>query len=290
MNIGGVDAMTADDADLLSQQDILTAMTLADSRFSVKRAETKIRIELFESLPSTNAHLCKQSQTSVISKLAQDVVLCATDWQSSGVGRRGKTWQSKPGNVTFSLLSQAALPADKLMGLSLVTGIAVAQALKTEAQLDVQLKWPNDILADGAKLGGLLIELQSSSATGSTQVITGIGINVVDDERLSEFGIGGTSLSLVCDHIPQRSKLIGTIAANTLRAYDQFYKHGWASFAADWESLDYLTGQKVKVLHHDSVENAIAVGVNDHGALLIESAGEVRAVYSGEVSVRLIGD
>lgn len=92
--------------------------------------------------------------------------LCVTDWQSDGAGRRGKPWRARPGNIMFSLLNHSSRPARDLMGLSLVTGIALAECLIQSVGVDVRLKWPNDIMLNDAKLGGLTTELVATPVEG----------------------------------------------------------------------------------------------------------------------------
>lgn len=249
-----------------------------------------VTVDTFDELPSTNVWLAEllreADQRETAASLSMPVV-CATHWQTSGIGRRGKTWQSAPGNITFSLLQELAMPSAALMGLSLVTGIAVADALAPLLPRPVQLKWPNDVLVDGAKLCGLLIELQAGGA-GKTRVITGIGVNVHDDPAMRALGIGGIGLSALTDQraLPAHSELLGRIAASVLTAYRLFEQEGWSAFEARWQALDYLSGRTVSLLQNDGEIQATVVGVTNTGALRVASGGREWDVVSGEVSVR----
>jgi BirA family biotin operon repressor/biotin-[acetyl-CoA-carboxylase] ligase len=248
-----------------------------------------VDVQVFDSLPSTSEYLSEISRgaSSDAELMGFGPRLCVADWQTRGTGRRGKVWQSSRGNITFSLLSVLEKPPAELMGLSLVTGVCIARVLLSEAGLDVGLKWPNDVIVAGAKLGGVLLELQSATTPGSTRVITGIGINYRHVDVVDQSGISIASLEDVCPDLPSRTRLIGRLTTSILEGYDQFIGEGWKSFANAWDALDYLKGREVSILHRNNIEQARAVGVNEAGALLVESDGYVRPLYSGDVSVRL---
>ncbi len=253
-------------------------------------------VHVFEQLESTSAWLREQASALIPDNAGSDekasMHLCVTDWQSAGVGRRGRQWQTRPGNITFSMLARSTRPTSELIGISLVTGIAVAECLSDTLGVQPQLKWPNDVLLGGAKLGGLLTELSSikSQADGQryTQLITGIGINLLRDEQVLGLGIGATSLedagvSTTCH---ERDALIGRLSANVLTEHQRFYDSGWAAFAERWVALDWLFDREVLVHRENSTEQAVARGVNEQGALLVERAGEILPLFSGNVSIR----
>ena len=254
---------------------------------------TQCVLETFEQLPSTSEYLTQIDTTEA------DVHVVACDWQTQGNGRRGKSWDTAPGNITFSVRTVAPVQPAKLMGLSLVTGVSVAQALQEVCGLAVLLKWPNDVIIQERKICGLLTELQSQQGANSTSVVTGIGINTLENDAVKQMGIGGISLQEVCDELPAREQLIATIVTILLKNYALFYLQGWHAFREQWASRDYLAGKSV-ILHGGSQglkqqQEAVVRGIDDNGALLvsdglIDSANEhdsIRAVYSGEVSVRV---
>jgi len=243
-------------------------------------------LSLHAELPSTSQWLKEQ-----ISQHPEHVDkapwLCATNWQTNGSGRRGKQWDSEPGNITFSIMTKAASPPGSLMGLSLVTGLAVAKVLESLFDLNVQLKWPNDIMCDGAKLGGLLTEVQTVPENNSESLVfTGIGLNVLHHPQQSALGIGATSLQNLGLHDVDRDSLLGELAASVLTFHQKFLLEGWASFAESWQSHDFLSGQHVTLHRNDEVERVLACGVNEEGALVVTASGRSFPVYSGEVSVR----
>lgn len=259
-----------------------------------------VTLHLFDELPSTSRWLEARAADGHAADVAHGAppALCTVDLQSAGHGRRGKRWVSVPGNVAVSLLEHLPLGLADLGGLSLVTGIAVADALGEATGLDVRIKWPNDLLVDGAKLGGLLIGVQVCGTGGGTgggagggaggvrepctRVVTGIGINVVHDPRVEALGIGGTSIVGTVD----RDRLLGTIAARVLDAHERFAALGWAAFADAWRSRDALVGRDVDIHLDGEVLRGRALGVDIDGALRVSIDGTERNFHGGDVSVR----
>jgi len=255
-----------------------------------------MQVHTFEQLGSTSTWLREQArelaQEDEVAVARRRLHLCVTDWQSAGVGRRGKQWQAKAGNVMFSLLSFSDKPARELVGLSLVTGIAVAECLQEVAGAPLQLKWPNDLILADAKLGGLITELGvvPSMIEGQkcTQLLTGVGINLLHDEDVQGLGIGATSLEAigVSSSRQDRDVLVARLAARIVMEHRRFEDAGWSVFAPRWAALDWLQGKEVLIHRENSTEQALARGVNEEGALLVERSGEITPVYSGNVSIR----
>lgn len=255
------------------------------------RGVNDLFVEVFDSLPSTSEYLSAKAlqlnkQSTLNSPLMHTQQLCVADWQTNGNGRRGKSWVTARGNVTFSLLLSIAKPPADLMGLSLVTGICVAESLSELADLAVQLKWPNDVLVDDGKLCGLLTELVSSPA-GGTQIIVGIGVNYNQPTGIEHSGYDAVNLPNLCNEPPARAEIISDISARILTAYALFAEQGWVAFADRWNKYDYLKGRQIRVINAGVEEHATAVGVDSNGALLVERDAQISALYSGEVSVRI---
>ena len=253
-----------------------------------RRDVNDLQVEVFDSLPSTSAYLSATLGNRKTSKLTKPATsrLCVTDWQTNGQGRRGRTWVTERGNVTFSLLVSINKPPAMLMGLSLVTGVCVAESLGALAGLSVDLKWPNDVLVADKKLCGLLTELIPSTPN-KTQIIVGIGINYKQPTRIESSDYQAVNLPDLVAVPPKRADLISDVVARLLGEYAVFEASGWTTFADRWDAFDCLKGRKVSVLTKDTEEQAVAVGVDEQGALLISAAGVTRAVFSGEVSLRL---
>src|SRR6266850_4733723 len=128
-----------------------------------------IEVRMVERCGSTNAVLLAEGKPDV---------LLAAQVQTAGRGRRGRRWYSARGaGVTFSLSAVIRRPARELAGLSLVAGVAAARALRALGVAQAALKWPNDLVVDGAKLGGILVETRSNGG-GATRAVVGVGINL----------------------------------------------------------------------------------------------------------------
>lgn len=280
----------------------------------IKHGTKDVAIHVFERLESTSQWLKDQplgsdaaasqpqpyTQADVRQQRPGQAQLCITDSQIAGIGRRGKSWQTLPGNITFSLSSVSDSLPQELMGLSLVTGLAVCTVLRDEFSLDVALKWPNDVICSNAKLGGLLTEIMTMKNTGAlsnagavseppvSQIITGVGINVLHDPSVSGLGIGATSMQEAGISLARhdRDKLVGTVAARILLLHEQFHAEGWAPFSAVWKQYDWLADREISIHRASSTESGVARGVSEQGALLVESQGEIKPLFGGDVSIR----
>jgi len=217
---------------------------------------------------------------------APDLSICLAEMQTAGRGRRGREWVSPlGGNVYFSLLKRFGAGMGALAGLSLVAGIALVQTLADCGVTRVGLKWPNDVLADGRKLAGILVEL-GGEFLGPCHAVIGIGINV----RLphaARIGQPSIDLASLCGaSLPSRNLLIARLLTRLVAALDRFERDGFAPFRREFARHDLLAERTVRVQTPNGVREGTAAGVDDRGALCVRHAG-VSAVYdSADVSVR----
>jgi len=238
---------------------------------------------LHPEVESTNSLLLDLAQRGQAHKS-----VLAAEWQSGGRGRRGRAWLSPlGGGLTFSLLWRFNRPLTALSGLSLAIGVALARGLHALGVEGAHLKWPNDVLVDGGKLAGILIETHGDMLSAATAVI-GIGVNVralAAADRPTEY-----AAAAIEDVLPgqvDRNELLLRLLAELDAVLHGFDQHGFAPFRAEWQALHVWQGQPVRVLGAGRDELAgIALGVDDTGVLLLETADGVRAVHSGEVSLR----
>lgn len=241
------------------------------------------RLELVARCESTNTLLLDEVQQGAPSG---SVVVC--EEQTAGRGRRGRNWLSAPGDsLTFSLLWRFAAGLPPPAGLSLAAGVAVARALEGAGAAGVRLKWPNDILADGAKLGGILIE--TVTAGGRHITVIGIGLNVRLPRDIAEaVDVRAGALENVMPHAPSRNLLLAALLNALSTMLDEFGRVGFAGFAEEWLARNAHAGQLVSILAEGAapVEGRCA-GVDADGALLLDTATGVRRIVSGDVSLRL---
>jgi len=238
---------------------------------------TAIDVEVVDACTSTNALLLDRGA----SDRAQ---LLATEFQSAGRGRRGRRWHSARGaGLTFSLARCIRRPVSALSGLSLAAGVAVGCTLRELGANAVELKWPNDLVARGAKLGGILVETKPSS--GAVLAVVGIGINCRRTPELdSRLRRRTVALEQLLPSMPARSLLAGRIAAALLRAIDTFETEGLERLREDWEAMHAYSGKRIRVRLADGhLLSGVVAGLAGDGALRLRTRSGIREVHSATV-------
>lgn len=261
--------------DLLDRDAVIAAM-------SDEARQLLQELDLRDITSSTNAEAMAR-----IAAGAGSGYVCTAEQQQAGRGRRGRSWVSPFGrNLYLSVVWEYSQGAAALEGLSLACGVAVARALAACDVPAVQLKWPNDILHDGAKLGGILLEMTGDPA-GACQVVVGIGINV-NMPRAQGIDQAWTDLARVCDdRPPSRNELLGALLTELLLLLSGFEATGFAPWREAWCALDAFANAPV-ILHSGEKQLAgTARGVDARGALQLETvAAGMQSVFGGELSMR----
>lgn len=216
-----------------------------------------------------------------------------TELQSAGRGRRGRSWFAPPGGAVCLSWSWCFEGMAAQMGaLSLATGVAVARALEQLGVRGVRLKWPNDLIAGGGKLGGVLIELRSEAA-GPVHVVTGLGLNVALGPSLrAQVSASGNQPADLAELLPRtvppaRNALVAAVLDHGVAALQQFAREGFEPFRADYQGRDALRDRPVRLHGGNGPPEGIARGVDADGALRVEHAGAIHRIMTGEVSVRI---
>lgn len=225
------------------------------------------------------------SNTQLMTRAAQGAphgLVLAAERQTAGRGRLGRRWQMRLGaGLTFSLLWRFERGLSGLAGLSLAVGVAMVRALR-EFGAPVSLKWPNDVLLGGQKLAGILIEL-SGDALGPATVVIGMGLNVAPpgevDQPVANLADAGINVG--------RNALMAALLNQLALVLSQFDREGFIAFRDEWLDLASYLQQPVRLTfsHGEPVEG-VAVGVDETGALLVQTPGGVRVFHVGEVSLR----
>ncbi|WP_296758851.1 biotin--[acetyl-CoA-carboxylase] ligase [Thioalkalivibrio sp.] len=243
-------------------------------------------VHCLQRVDSTNRRLL-ESSTLVPDRYE----VCVAREQTAGHGRRGRAWLSSPdASLTFSVAR--ALSPDEAVdpALSLAVGVGVARGLERCGFSGFGFKWPNDLVTeDGAKLAGVLVEARAVREDRLPALVVGVGLNRVGahtlgvDRRVADLSqLPGPAEAALSD-------LLRAVLVEVVRAWDDFARSGLALVANDHARLDHLRGRRITVL--DTGEEGIAAGI-DHGngALLLQRPDGLKRLYSGEISVRVLGD
>jgi BirA family biotin operon repressor/biotin-[acetyl-CoA-carboxylase] ligase len=270
---------------LLDQQAILNAIGEQSAWF---------KLEIHDHLESTNTYMMNKLNNG------QAHASCvATNLQTNGRGRRGRTWQAGLGaSLTFSLLWRFQCGASALSGLSLAVGVALIRALHSVGIEQAQLKWPNDVLIVDKnqrreKLAGILIELQGDMEGPSAAVI-GIGINLNLPTKIKQhIDQPATDLASVLNlangsaQTINPNELLGVLLKHLADVISSFEQHGFTSLRDEWTKHHAYHQQAVKMLHPDGRETLGTVtNVADDGILLVSTALGEQRFSSGEISLR----
>jgi BirA family biotin operon repressor/biotin-[acetyl-CoA-carboxylase] ligase len=241
-------------------------------------------IIFFESIASTND---KAMETGMQREDPEGTVIIA-DTQTHGRGRFGRNWTSPPGvNLYFTVILKPPLPPAETQMITLATATAVASAIREHTGLDTGIKWPNDILVNGRKTGGILTEMRSHGNSISLLTV-GIGVNVnmplsslpEDIRHLS------TSLKTEKGGPVDREKLLKKILAELERAYKNLLNGNKRALINEWLGLNSIIGNNVRVQMQDRVISGTAEGISDMGELVIRlPSGKTETVSAGEVTI-----
>ena len=240
-------------------------------------------LETFTSIASTNTHLLAQRAPG-----PGRFRVAIADHQTSGRGRHYRRWASPPDSGLYLSLaySFAATPA-QLPALTLALGVAVAAALASLGIDGVALKWPNDVVANDGKLGGILTEAQSGAGAGVT-VVTGVGLNLDLQDR-TDVGVDSgwsqrpVDLRSIAAELPKREVLAAAVVEHLFDACVRFETTGFGDFIGEWQHLDWLRGREVTVEMSARRLTGVAAGVDADGALLVDEGGEIVRVVSGSI-------
>lgn len=228
--------------------------------------------------------VCDSSNSELLRRAATlaDRHALVVDNQLRGRGRQGRRWLASGSHLCLSLFRRLPLAPGRLGGLSLAVGIGVARTLHRLGAAEVGLKWPNDLLARGAKLGGILIEF-ARAETSCSEVVIGIGLNL----RLpAGFDPGQPAIDL--DRLGlgiEREALLSALLPELDEVLERFCAEGFAPFLPEWERLDLLRGKEVELAGAPGRRGTV-LGVAEDGSLRLADAAGVFTVSAGEPVLR----
>ncbi|WP_299737932.1 biotin--[acetyl-CoA-carboxylase] ligase [uncultured Rossellomorea sp.] len=221
---------------------------------------------------------------------AAEGTLVIADEQTAGRGRLMREWHSSKGTgIWMSLILKPLLPPQKAPQFTLITAVAVVQAIEEATELHPQIKWPNDILIDGKKVTGILTELQAESDKINS-IIIGIGMNVnhTKEHFPDELQTIATSLAIEQGDTLSRSEIVQKVLERIEALYSIYMKEGFTPIKLLWESYAISIGKKIRARTINGTIEGRALGITDEGVLKIEdTTGTVHQIYSADIEVNI---
>ena len=268
---------------LVSPLQLLDGLTI--SRQLEKVTGGNFRLEILHEVNSTSDYLLEQAKTRDIHRL-----ICLAERQAGGRGRRQRKWHSSAyRNIILSMGWRFDEGMAGLSGLGIATGISIVRALH-EAGYDreIGLKWPNDIVFNDSKLGGLLIDVRGEH-DGPCMAILGFGLNLsLSNAELQSIDQPVTTLEKISSTPPERNKIITEIIHALMNLFESYPETGFTYWQQQWQNYDRLFGRQVNVIKSDTSFAGVAMGIDNLGALQLKDHNDqVASFYSGDVSLRL---
>jgi BirA family biotin operon repressor/biotin-[acetyl-CoA-carboxylase] ligase len=226
----------------------------------------------YEELDSTNSEARRLAEAG-----EQRPLWISAARQTAGRGRRGRVWKTAAGNLAATLLLRPEAQPSIIGQLSFVAALAVAEmAAHFAPSAAITVKWPNDVLADGKKLAGILLE------GGAGWLAVGIGVNLASSPEGTEFP--ATSLAQLGIAPPSSEEALTVLAARFAHWYDAWMKDGFEIVRTAWLARASGLGTPIRArLANHETHNGVFEGIDEGGALLLNEQGRLRAIAAGEV-------
>ncbi|HTT76395.1 MAG TPA: biotin--[acetyl-CoA-carboxylase] ligase [Candidatus Binataceae bacterium] len=241
------------------------------------------RIDYFQEAGSTQRVAAELAEQGA----AQGTVVIA-EQQTAGRGRMGRQWHSPSGvNLYATIILRPTCPVAEVPRLSLVAGVAAAEALEMAAPGIVALKWPNDVWLNGLKAGGIIAEAVTDASRGLQCVLLGIGLNLNLAARDIPPELRGkaTSVLIATGYQCDRAAIASALLQKLDTRYMETERHGFATIRPLWERYSALTGRPVTVVDGGSRIMGMVTGIDADGALLLETAEGPTRILTGDVSI-----
>jgi BirA family transcriptional regulator, biotin operon repressor / biotin---[acetyl-CoA-carboxylase] ligase len=250
------------------------------ARMSKSALSAMNELQVLLQTDSTNARALAYSGA------ATGVDVFVAESQTAGRGRRGRLWLAPLGGaLMFSLSMRVEGGIQRLQGLSLAVGVALAEVLRDANIASIGIKWPNDIQVQGSKLGGILIELDGDAA-GPLHAVIGIGLNwrlpAVTREKIDQ------SVTDILAHNPalERNAFFAQVLDKLLPLLANYENRGFTDWQRRYAEFDALKNKFVRVSQGTLSEEGVAQGIDEQGALLVQVDGKQKRYHGGEVTVR----
>ena len=232
-------------------------------------------IVVFQSIDSTNNFLLKEFKGETRTKV------CLAEYQTEGRGQYGRQWISPSHRNILASLRFTIPKNHSLNGLSIIMGLAVLNTLKDLGINSLRIKWPNDVYVEDGKIAGILVE--NRVVLDSRIIVVGIGLNwrmevSVMTQKIADIsGIIGNKVSRNC--------IVGRLLFHSIQLFEDWKTIGFLPYLNAWQEIDYLYDKHVKVSMGNEEFVALGVGIDSDGALLVKYQGEIKRIFSAQVSV-----
>jgi BirA family biotin operon repressor/biotin-[acetyl-CoA-carboxylase] ligase len=244
------------------------------------RLPAAYRLVCYNTIGSTNEEAKRLARAA-----AQEGTLVWALEQTAGRGRRGRAWSSPPGNLYASLILRPRCPADQAAQLGFIAALAIGGTLGSlcEQQLCcISYKWPNDVLMRGRKISGILLESEmGSDGRHSLFVVVGIGLNLISSPPDSEFP--ATSIAEEGFGTVSPGAALEEFARNFEAWAERWREEGFAPVRAAWRKHAAALGEPIRVRLEAATLQGRFLDIDQHGTLLLESAGQLRCISAGEI-------
>ena len=213
--------------------------------------------------------------------------VCLAEHQTGGRGRRGRQWLANPyQNLAMSISWRFESGPARLSGLSIAAGIAIARALRSISVEGVELKWPNDVLHRGRKLAGILVDIRGE-VDGPTHIVVGVGLNIrLHGEASTKIDQAWTDLTSISGLPPDRNDIAARLITELRKVLATFATQGLNPYFGEWKQWHAFENKPVRIIQNESEILGTVCGLDEGGALLLDTSDEIIKIHSGEVSLR----
>lgn len=247
---------------------------MAPGRFSSGAA-----LALFETLDSTSSEAKRRAEAG-----ARGPLWIVALEQTSGYGRRGAHWRHAAGDFAGTFLFEPKASTETLGQISFIAALAVAEALEASApQIPLALKWPNDVLADGGKIAGLLLELLSAPGRAESLIALGVGVNIVSKPEIADYPAARLVDFLENAPAPPPAEFAVRLDAAIQRWLERWRKEGFAPVRAAWLERAFRLGQTIRVRLADGDAEGVFADLDSQGALVLDCEEGRRLVTAGAI-------
>ena len=259
---------------------------MIQSEMILRGLETRVfgkKIFSFDSIDSTNSY----AKSLSLQDSPHGSIIIAEE-QSAGRGRLQRNWLSAKGeNLLFSIVLRTEFSSSKISLISFAAALAVCDAVESVTMLPALCKWPNDVMVNGKKVCGMLLESTTfSGGKGIDKVVVGIGVNVNQTIFPEELTHKATSLRIESGREIDRIPLLQKIITEFELRYQQLGSFPHEKLLQEWKMKSLLFGEKITVLESEFSYTATAVDVNEDGSLLIRTDdGHTKKIFAGDVSL-----